>query len=514
MEKKNITNIKPFNIILGKKRLPSLFIGSGFSKRYIENYPNWIELLDNIAEIIGLNSAIIHSMKANLLSQGYTEGQANQKIGSYLKTEFENNLKENIKLFNNDELSFSKKENISLFKILLAKMFKSETLNLKKESYLNTELTIFKELVEKVKCIFTTNYDVFIEYLAGDKITPIIHESDYFYSSFTSAELYKIHGSILAPSTLVFTEEDYINFDQRRLTVAKLLTVVAESPIIFIGYSLEDENIRKLLDDLVKCLTIKQIDDLKNNLILIDFKKCNKDFEVGTMVIPFGIKTLSITTVKTDNYTLVYRLLNKFAPYATPQEIRKYKSLLKNLIDGNDKKITTVLECVSSFENRESDEVAVALGSEIESPNKYPAKNIIIDVLKRENRYTPDQIYQWTLTHFNPTHWIPLFYYKFTKEQNDSEKIKCFKSKKRKDFKAMNFDKVLVTKTNAVAQIEKELKKSLKPLDKCLLLMYNYLELRLTKDEFRNLLIKLYEEDNKILNETAFKKAVTLIDYL
>lgn len=33
------------------KRLPVLFIGSGFSKRYLKNYPTWIELLKESCRI-------------------------------------------------------------------------------------------------------------------------------------------------------------------------------------------------------------------------------------------------------------------------------------------------------------------------------------------------------------------------------------------------------------------------------------------------------------------------------
>ena len=44
------------NRVIASKRLPVLFIGSGLSKRYLENYPSWEQLLDRLREIIGITN--------------------------------------------------------------------------------------------------------------------------------------------------------------------------------------------------------------------------------------------------------------------------------------------------------------------------------------------------------------------------------------------------------------------------------------------------------------------------
>ena len=43
------------NRIIASKRLPVLFIGSGLSKRYLDNYPSWEQLLDRLRETIGIS---------------------------------------------------------------------------------------------------------------------------------------------------------------------------------------------------------------------------------------------------------------------------------------------------------------------------------------------------------------------------------------------------------------------------------------------------------------------------
>ena len=71
-------------------------------------------------------------------------------------------------------------------------------------------------------------------------------------------EVYKIHGSVDSPNSLVFTSEDYASFENNlKVIAAKLLNLALEYPIIFIGYSLEDENVLKIFETLIESLTEK-----------------------------------------------------------------------------------------------------------------------------------------------------------------------------------------------------------------------------------------------------------------
>lgn len=58
--------------------------------------------------------------------------------------------------------------------------------------------------------------------------------------------VYKIHGSVENPEELVFTSDDYSEFDQRYdLIRAQLISLFVHNPIVFIGYSVNDVNIKK-----------------------------------------------------------------------------------------------------------------------------------------------------------------------------------------------------------------------------------------------------------------------------
>lgn len=50
------------------------------------------------------------------------------------------------------------------------------------------------------------------------------------------AEIYKIHGSVEVPESIVINEEDYVEFERKSTYLAaKLMTIFMEYPIIFMG---------------------------------------------------------------------------------------------------------------------------------------------------------------------------------------------------------------------------------------------------------------------------------------
>ena len=151
--------------IIASKRLPVLFIGSGLSKRYLNNYPSWEQLLDRLRERIGISkpayAAKQHEIKSNHLN--ISQGKLNQKMASYLQErllhKIENDLISVEELFTAEENAMCIYGGVDYFKMLVAKMLTEYTVNPEKTQ----ELELLQRISEKVSMVFTTNYDLFLQ---------------------------------------------------------------------------------------------------------------------------------------------------------------------------------------------------------------------------------------------------------------------------------------------------------------------------------------------------------------
>jgi hypothetical protein len=124
-------------------------------------------------------------------------------------------------------------------------------------------------LINRVKYVVTTNYDPLFERAYGDKIV-VISRDEHLPESTESPEktvLLKIHGDITQPDTIVITSEDYKAFKSDAIVWSEIRTLLAKYSVVFIGYSLHDPNVEKMLDDIYTRLRGK-----KHPYFFIDWK--------------------------------------------------------------------------------------------------------------------------------------------------------------------------------------------------------------------------------------------------
>ncbi|WP_299155011.1 SIR2 family protein [uncultured Tateyamaria sp.] len=99
--------------------------------------------------------------------------------------------------------------------------------------------------------IYTTNYDSNIERafeLAGKNVRKIVDVRDFLSVEQSDHQVIKLHGDFDSDESIVLTETDYFN----RLSFESPLDIrlrsdVLANPVLFIGYSLSDINVRMLL---------------------------------------------------------------------------------------------------------------------------------------------------------------------------------------------------------------------------------------------------------------------------
>ncbi|WP_159477933.1 SIR2 family protein [Dyadobacter sp. 3J3] len=108
------------------------------------------------------------------------------------------------------------------------------------------------------KTIITTNYDRLFEIAYERRISPVITDQDLTYTDNFQVELFKVHGCVTRPERIILSRNDYNNFFVENLDQSLYWTVVKEriisKPVVFIGYSLGDDNINIILDRIFKAL--------------------------------------------------------------------------------------------------------------------------------------------------------------------------------------------------------------------------------------------------------------------
>ncbi|MEO5912534.1 MAG: SIR2 family protein [Pelobium sp.] len=382
---------------------PILFLGSGFSLRYLQT-ENWENLLKMFAEEMQIPFEKYKS-KAN--------GNW-PRVGSLISEEYHNYW------FNHSKLKESSKEEMisqdSPLKVAISSYFIKASKN-DIPSHLFKEIELLKSA--KINGIITTNYD-----LLAESIFPEFHvfksQKELIFSTLQEVgEIYKIHGCCTEPNSIILTEEDYIKYaEQNAYIAAKLLTIFLEHPTIFIGYSISDENIRNILKSVIKCLDKDQINEIAKRLFFIEY---NRDITDEPLIdrseIEIGDNRIPLTRIKANSYEQIYEVLTQLNQKIPASLLRKIKEHIYELVVTNDP--GEKLAVVDFNNDTDLDKVDVVIGIGINGNNKeeksyatYGRFDLAEDLLKNENTFDPNELCAKTLpTLCRAKSWIPVWKY-------------------------------------------------------------------------------------------------------
>ncbi|MCR0152036.1 SIR2 family protein [Holdemanella porci] len=290
--------------------IPFLFVGSGLSRRYY-NLPDWIGLLKVMVDKLNKDSFAFRSYEDRASFESNPYG-INPKIASLIEEDFNKEWFQNPAIRNLDEIYLEKVEKgCSPFKAEMSYYLKQKSVL---HSNLKDEVTLLNNIAKKsIAGIITTNYDLFFEtYLSEYKV--YIGQQALLFSQLQGiAEVYKIHGSLNDPQSIVINEKDYKEFKEKReYLAAKLLTIFMEYPIIFMGYSISDSNIRDILSSIVKCMSNEQVKLLKEKFIFIEYDAEMEGYEIGESSFAFeDDKMITMTKITLSDYSLIYNAIGK-----------------------------------------------------------------------------------------------------------------------------------------------------------------------------------------------------------
>lgn len=288
----------------------TLFVGTGFSK-YITNgtAPSWLELMVKVTTKIDKNNVLLNQL-FHLDKDGNIKDTVYDLtiIAQILEAEYKRN-KKNIK---------------TTVAEIIKETVNEDTIDKKKL----TELQGFFKKYTSIN-IITTNYDTIFSDFILPNTSRVFVEGGPIPRLNSHQNIFHIHGCITKPNSIVLTLNDYFNFQYTQNYFArKFFTLLQETTVCVLGYSLGDFNLNTILSEV-------------NNNKTNSFRK-NDLYYISRTTVPeiissfysftYGIKTIEKTEV--DEF-----FSNIDSTYPKAKEILENITNLHSVLKG-DKKYT------------------------------------------------------------------------------------------------------------------------------------------------------------------------------
>ena len=135
------------------------------------------------------------------------------------------------------------------------------------------------------------------------------------------------------PGSLVLTSKDYELFEEKSAyLIAKLLTIFLEYPIIFLGYSLNDRNIRNIFSTISDCLSQEKLDALKSRMIFVEYSETEKVSEFS-MQFENG-NSVKMSCISTKDFSKIYKAILSTKSRYNPSVLRHLRKDIYELANS------------------------------------------------------------------------------------------------------------------------------------------------------------------------------------
>lgn len=500
---------------------PFLFLGSGITRRYY-NLPDWKGLLKYFARKVN-DDDFSYSAYENQASKMDCPVGILPKVAELIQADYDKKWfkDDSIRMADSDML-LKIQNGLSPFKAEIATYIKQNCIE---EPIYKAEIQKLVELSEKnIAGVITTNYDTFIEERFKGYRKYVGQKQLIFSAIQGVAEIYKIHGSIEEPGSLIISEEDYLDFDcNSAYLAAKLMTIFMEYPIIFMGYSISDSNIQKIIKSIVECLDVDQLKMLEDRFVFVEYKKDTVSAIVTPYTIMIGDKPLNMKRIVVDDFMLIYKALEGKRAKLPVRVLRRFKQELYSYTITN---IPTANLRVASIDDKRvaDEELVLAIGkvsdlglrglSGIDSNEWY--RNIILDDLD----FSADELLQYAFPKLlkQDSGRLPVNKYLSRAMGKYPE---CEELAKKQDFeymisKSIRENRKCLGKYTSVKQIWEQERGS---LEKATRLISHLTKEQMDVNELENVLLEMFENNVNILQDsgsakTHIRRLIRIYDYL
>lgn len=353
--------------------LPYLFIGSGLSRRYCDA-DDWESLLRHF----------VAQINDEPLAYNGLENEAKMRLKNTLNTNSEDFLlpmvatileeKYNSIWFSDPKFRNNRKKHedimiknkYSPLKLEIAEYIKNKTA-LTKPEY-KRELELLQKLPRRsINGVITTNYDTLIETLFQQYDYDVyVGQEQLLFSSLDGIDdMYKIHGSVEKPNSIVLTYYDYTRFiKQQQYLAAKLMTLFIEHPIIFVGYGMGDFSVNKILESIVNCIGNDNTHKLCERLFFVEWDESMGDErpEVSDVYKTVLQKDIPMKKIKLNNYEYLYSGLLSIKAKYNPRLMKRLQKDIYRLVLTNASSGDLIVAADIDDENLDNAEVVIGVG--------------------------------------------------------------------------------------------------------------------------------------------------------
>lgn len=312
---------------------PFLFVGSGFTHRYLGT-EDWKGLVSHFAKQAKPETDFAFEWYRNEVAAARTDGgQDLPEITQRVEKDYARRFLSNEsfrELRSRHEARI--RDGVSPLKVGVADLLT----NLESGFAHATEpeeISALGHARKNVAGIITTNFDRFLEHLFPEHVSYIGQNQLLFNQSYGVGEIYKIHGCVSDPESLVLTQADYTAYRKRNAYLsAKLMTIFLEHPIIFLGYSITDSNIRMIFSDIANCLNESQLATLSERLIFVQRAKKDRPEGITTVRDNFGESVIESRRVVLSDFSKLYKAIAGLRSSYPPKLLRKLKKDVYDLV--------------------------------------------------------------------------------------------------------------------------------------------------------------------------------------
>ena len=398
-----MTVVSQLQILLeAPKTLPVLFVGSGLSKRYL-NAPNWESLLAGFAGPAGRSMPYYRGKAGNdmpsvasLIAADFYDKWFTSRAYAKSRAKFESQVVDFA-----DPLKFEIAQQLQALPRL-------------KTAAIRRELVALTKL--RVHGVITTNWDTLLEELLPDLEVYVGQQDVLFSHTEAIGEIYKIHGSVKSPGSMILTHEDYATYWNRNpFLLAKMLTFFVEHPVVFLGYSLTDSHIQRMLGSLVTCLTPAQISTLNDRLIFV--RRTHRGESENLRRAPMTIEghTLDIQACALGDFSKVYKSISRLPNHFSVKLLRQVKRELYELAATTPPKGRIYTVDIEDDTDLDKIEVVIGVGTMARLAHKgyaaFDRRDLFLDMLTGATKHDPAALVDVLLPRlFQGAKYAPIYY--------------------------------------------------------------------------------------------------------